>query len=234
LKALCVDRDAEVGDLRARLAQRLISVFSPDSPVFPHVLGNGRTLRSHVSCFADQVYPIQALSAYHVWSGDKPALEVADRCAARICELQGPAGQWWWHYYRHTGKVIEGYPVYSVHQYAMAPMALFELHAAGGQDHSPAVAKGLAWMRHAPEIKGSLIDPDSDAIWRKVDRRGPGKFCRYVQAAASRIHLGLPNPLMDGLFPPLTVDYECRPYCLGWLLYAWPETQIQRFRGLDQ
>ena len=23
------------------------------------------------------------------------------------------------------------------------------------------------------------------------------------------------------LFPPVRVDYECRPYELGWLLYAW-------------
>jgi hypothetical protein len=23
------------------------------------------------------------------------------------------------------------------------------------------------------------------------------------------------------LFPPTTVDYECRPYELGWLMYAW-------------
>ena len=27
--------------------------------------------------------------------------------------------------------------------------------------------------------------------------------------------------LLDRTFPPTVVDHECRPYELGWLLYAW-------------
>ena len=30
-----------------------------------------------------------------------------------------------------------------------------------------------------------------------------------------------PLPSMNLLLPPSSVDYECRPYELGWLLYAW-------------
>jgi hypothetical protein len=26
---------------------------------------------------------------------------------------------------------------------------------------------------------------------------------------------------LDRVFPPGRIDYECRPYELGWLLYAW-------------
>ena len=60
-----------------------------------------------------------------------------------ICELQGPDGQWWWHYDTRTGKVVEGYPVYSVHQDSMAPMALLDLEDAGGPQHSEAITRGL-------------------------------------------------------------------------------------------
>ena len=28
-------------------------------------------------------------------------------------------------------------------------------------------------------------------------------------------------PWLEAAFPPNQVDYECRPYELGWLLYAW-------------
>jgi len=225
LKAFCVDGNAEVGDMRERLAERLMSAFNLEAAIFPHFIGNDRSFRDHVSCFADQVYPIQALSAYHHWSANKRALEVASRCAEKICELQGTGGQWWWHYDRRTGKVVEGYPVYSVHQDAMAPMALFDLRRSGGPDHSAAIAKGLSWMLNAPEINCSLIDQTHCAIWRKVDRRGPRKLCRYLKAAASRIHASFRVFWIDRLFQPVVVDYECRPYHLAWLLYAWPDTR---------
>jgi hypothetical protein len=28
--------------------------------------------------------------------------------------------------------------------------------------------------------------------------------------------------VLDTLFPPGSLDAECRPYHLGWVLYAWP------------
>jgi hypothetical protein len=225
LTALCQDPEAAVGDLRKKLAERLISGFNPHTGVFPHVLPEGSGFRSHVSCFADMVYPIQALAVYHKVSGDKKAIDAAIRCADRICELQGPAGQWWWHYDRRTGKVVEGYPVYSVHQDAMAPMALFALQDAGGPDYSASVYKGLHWIAHAPEIDGPLIDAGAGVVWRKVTHREPGKLCRYLQAAASRLHPSLRVPGLNALFPPVAIDYECRPYHLGWLLHAFPENR---------
>ena len=91
-------------------------------------------LRGRIGSFADQVYPIQALARYHLAVHDDRALEIANSCAAQICRLQGDGGQWWWHYDARNGSVIEGYPVYSVHQDAMAPMALLDLFDAGGTD----------------------------------------------------------------------------------------------------
>jgi hypothetical protein len=76
---------------------------------------------------------------------------------------------------------------------------------------------------HAPELGGgSLIDESAGLIWRKVARREPPKLSRFAQAAASRLHPALRAPGLDTLFPPCAVDYEDRPYHLGWLLHAWP------------
>lgn len=221
LKALCEDESLAVDGLRKALADRLLGRFKHSAGVFPHILGETGGFRTHVSCFADMVYPIQALSAYYRWSGSKQALEAAAGCARRICELQGPAGQWWWHYDFRTGRIVEGFPVYSVHQDAMAPMALYALKDAGGPDHSDSIWKGLDWIMHAPEIGRPLVDENAGLIWRKVTHREPRKLCRYLQAAASRIHPSLRVPGLNELFPPVAVDYECRPYHLGWLLHAF-------------
>jgi hypothetical protein len=224
LAALCADADAPVGPLRHRLARRLIASFDPHSGMFPHDLG-GRAggFRGHVSCFADLVYPIHALARYAELFGDAEARDVALRCAGALCARQGPDGQWWWHYDRRTGEIVERYPVYAIHQDAMAPMALLALERAAGVDLRPPIAKGLAWLTHAPELgDGSLIDKDAGLIWRKVARREPRKLSRYAQAAASRLHPAFRTPGLDTLFPPSVVDYEDRPYHLGWLLHAWP------------
>jgi hypothetical protein len=190
---------------------------------FPHALPRhslGR-LRAHVGCFADQVYPIQALARHHAVTGDPASLRGADRCAERIVQLQGPAGQWWWHYDVRTGDVVEGYPVYSVHQHAMAPMALFDLAEAGGVDHRAAIAAGLSWLADHPEVSTPLLDEASGAIWRKVGRREPRKAVRSIRSVTTAVIPRWRLGVLDRVFPPARIDYECRPYELGWLLYAW-------------
>jgi hypothetical protein len=205
-----------------QLADRILLEQSA-SGVFPHAVPRqslGR-YRAHVSCFADQVYPIQALSRYYAATGDNHALAAANRCADQIVRLQGRYGQWWWHYDARTGDVIEQYPVYSVHQHAMAPMALSELAGVGGHDHTQAVVAGLDWLRTHPETSDELIDEWIGVIWRKVGRREPRKAARALRATATSVRPGTSLSALDRIFPPGRIDYECRPYELGWLLYTW-------------
>jgi hypothetical protein len=210
--------------LAERIADVLIGSFRQESGLFPQ--GPAKkglsALRAHVSCFADLVYPIQALSHYHQATGDAQAAEIACRCAERMCQLQGPKGQWWWHFDVRTGRVVEGYPVYSVHQDSMAPMALFALAKACGRDYSASIEKGLYWLFNPAEITGSLIDTERDVIWRKVARREPGRLVRSLQATTSCLHSAIRVPGVDFLFPPVSIDYESRPYHMGWILHAWP------------
>lgn len=181
----------------------------------------GGRMRAHIGCFADQVYPIMALARLSAAIGDPDALKMAETCARLICEAQGAAGQWWWHYDARTGRVAEGFPVYSVHQHAMAPMALLELREAGGRDYLPEIAKGLDWLDTHPETSAALIRGDKGVIWRKVGRHEPGKAARALAAVATTLSPSLHLRGMDVLFPPGRIDHECRPYELGWLIYAW-------------
>lgn len=223
LTALVAARDiADVAVTAEQAADRLIAAAGAQG-IFPHALPRevlGR-VRSHVGCFADQVYPIQALARFHAATDAADALAAADRCAGRIVALQGDAGQWWWHYDVRMGDVVEGYPVYSVHQHAMAPMALFDLSEAGGKDHTAAIARGLRWIEDHPETTEPLLDPATGAIWRKVGRRERKKAVRALRSASTSIKPSLRLRGLDRVFPPGPVDHECRPYELGWLLYAW-------------
>jgi hypothetical protein len=223
LAALTFDAEAPVGDLRERLARRLAQSQDPRSAAFPHVLGGGG-LRRHVCCFADLVYPIHALSSRALRAGDRAAGEAASRATELIVRRQGRDGQWWWHYDVRTGDVVEGYPVYAVHQDAMAPMALIAAREATGIDCSEAIELGLDWLERSPELRGgSLVDEGEGLIWRKVARREPAKLARALQGAVSGIHPRLRVPGLDHILPPGAIDHEDRPYHLGWLLHAFPE-----------
>lgn len=230
LDALCLEDGKEVKELRALIAGRLLTLFNWSTGLFPHTLKNNtRGIRSHVTCFADLVYPIHALSSFHKIENSSEALDAASRCGNLICDLQGPEGQWWWHYDYRTGNVIENYPVFAVHQDAMAPMALLALEDAGGRNYFDAILKGIDWLLYSPEVKNSLIDSSADVIWRKVFRREPRRFCRYVQAAATRLNPKFKVPGLNEFFPPRKIDYETRPYHMGWLLYAWNKMRIVRW-----
>lgn len=212
-----------VGDTDDLVAAATARLTGHDGPAYPHALpatGTSRW-RAHVGSFADQVYPIQALALAAGLSGERGLLERADRIAATIVAAQGEAGQWWWHYDARDGTVVERYPVYSVHQHAMAPMALFDLWEAGGADHRAAIARGAGWLISHPETLDELVHERYGLVWRKVGRREPPKAARAAGALTTSVRAGLRIPGLDLVLPPGPIDHECRPYELGWLLYAW-------------
>jgi hypothetical protein len=206
------------------LVARLRTAFHKNTGIFAHTCGSTVTgIRSHVSCFADFVYPALALAQYGAATGDKDAITVASDAARAMCRLQGADGQWWWHFDLRTGRVVEQYPVYAIHQDAMAPMALFAVAQAANLNFDEAIARGLKWLQRSPELNGgSLFDADAGLIWRKIARREPAKLSRYVQAGASYLSPNLRAPGINTIFPPVAIDFEDRPYHLGWILYAWP------------
>jgi hypothetical protein len=214
-----------VGDeaFARRIADRLMGSFRELSGLFPHYPPGAclSRFRSHVCCYADLVYPIQALSYFYRATGDERAIRMARQCADRMCELQGTQGQWWWHYDIRTGQVLERFPVYAVHQDGMGPMSLFAVDEAAGTDHSEAIEQSMRWLYEPPELDSSLIDREAGVIWRKVARREPRKLSRCLQAVVSCAHPSLRAPGLNVLFPPRSVDYESRPYEMGWILHAW-------------
>ncbi|HVN94209.1 MAG TPA: hypothetical protein VMT38_10960 [Terracidiphilus sp.] len=170
-------------------------------------------IRRRIGSFADQVYPTIAMAGVSQALSDTDALEMALRTARKMCELQGPMGEWSWHYDAPSGKVVNRYPVYSVHQHAMAPMMLFAAGEAGGCDFNHAIVKGLDWIGGKNELHRNFIEPSLSLVWRCIylpPKNG------YVDAAR-RLFLSENGPT----HMRLRIRYECRPYELGWLLYAF-------------
>ncbi|WP_329129656.1 hypothetical protein OG552_04070 [Streptomyces sp. NBC_01476] len=229
LSALAAARNTvDVEQPLAAARDRLLAARTGGSPLFPHATAPGLVpwYRAHVSCFADQTYPLQALARAHAGADDPRALAAADACAARICRLQGDAGQWWWHYDARTGGVVEGYPVYSVHQHAMAPTALFDLADAGGTDFRSAIRRGLSWMAGPAELAAEadpepIVRDELAVTWRKVYRGDPKKAVRAARGLTTRAVRTSRIAPLDRIFRPTAIDRECRPYEFGWLLHAW-------------
>jgi hypothetical protein len=190
-----------------------------DQGFFGHLARGGSALgmaRGRIGSFADQVYPIYAMTRFSQAYQDESALRMALQCGRGLCAAQGQWGQWWWHYDSLTGRVLEGYPVFSVHQHAMGPMTMFALGEVAGCDFSPWIDRGLHWINAENELGFNMEDESAQVIWRCQYRR-TSQIKTYLKAAFDRRSTSAPFEARKDL----EVLFECRPYELGWLLYAF-------------
>lgn len=204
----------------ARLANdtyRLLRTSQGDHGIFGH-MGRGSSLagvlRGRVGSFADQVYPIYAMAHFGQVYAVKEASQSALQCANAICRLQGSLGQWWWHYDAVTGRVVEHYPVYSVHQHGMAPMALFALQDTCNADFGEQIYKGLEWISGANELRQDLENAAAGIIWRCIRLSKASSYAARIRTVLKKE----PN------LGTMEILFECRPYELGWLLYSHART----------
>lgn len=112
--------------------------------------------RGRIGSFADQIYPIYAMSKFATAFDVEEPLGAALESASAICGAQGEMGQWWWLYDSRAGRISSRYPVYSVHQQGMAPMGLFALEEATGQNFREPIYKGLQWIFGSNELGADM------------------------------------------------------------------------------
>ncbi len=193
--------------------------FQPKTAIMAHA-GEAATfvhgLRRWIANFADQIYSVQAFAFVHLLFGHARALAAAEAVAAKMVELQGSKGQWWWHYDAKRGGVPQPYSVYSVHQHGMAPMALRALGAAGGTNHEAAIALSRNWMDEN-ELGVSLIDAAQPTLWRSVEY-DDNRVESVVRKASSL--LGLAGDQSTQPVAALRLNHETRPYEWAWCAYA--------------
>ncbi len=211
-----------------RWAAELLGRFSSRAELFGpfrRPTGVRSALIHRLTSFAAQVYPLHGLASFYRVTGEAPAPALR-RAADRIVAAQGPLGQWWWLYSTQNRAVLEGYPVYSVHQDGMAFMALLPVEALGEGAYREHLALGLDWLSGANELSTDLVRRDSPIIFRNIQRVGSDADAMFgiSRANLARVVARSLRPGADHTEAEageLEVLRECRPYHLGWLLHAY-------------
>lgn len=214
----CPEKQSRLKDL-AFQTFALLKKNRGEQGFFGHLTRGGSVsgmVRGRIGSFADQVYPIYAMTRFSQAYQEESALQMALQCGRGLCDAQGSLGQWWWHYDSLSGRVLEGYPVFSVHQHAMGPMTMFALGEAAQCDFTPWIYRGLNWINAENELGFNMEDDAAQVIWR-CQYRSASQVKTYLKAAFSRGDTAKPYEAKKDL----KVLFECRPYELGWLLYAF-------------
>jgi len=205
-------------------AYHLLEENQSEDGLFGHAISSGllrRAFDTRYGTFSDQAYSIYALSifaqAFQIEEPLGPALD----CANAICDLQGDMGQWWFRYDKQSCRVVNRYPVVSMHQYGTAPASLLALGETTRQNFDKAIYRGLSWIAGANELGNDLRNLDGAAIWDSI--RLEGSIPQWKEMICSLLNIPA-GPRSDHL----RVQYETRPDHLGWLLYAFGKFGLPR------
>jgi hypothetical protein len=103
----------------------------------------------------------------------------------------------------------------------MAPMALFKLTSVTGVDFTEPVMRGMEWLYGMNEMNTSLIDEELGVIWRSIRKNASIPYIQLFRMI-KLMHVSRLDKLREIADPLMTfeIDRECRPYHLGWILYA--------------
>jgi hypothetical protein len=212
--AVAAGLDAE--PLMQSMVDILRSRRSTKSPLFRqtgHAAG-----RASLPNFATEIYSVLALAMHASSVNDTTSIRQARELADLLIELRDADRGWPWLFHADKGSVVERYQVYSVHQDAMAPMALFELAAAAGEiGYARAGVEGLPWCFGHNELQFNFYDGSKRFAHRAIKRGGWADRAELWSNTALAL-----SPMTKRLsLGSSAINTTCRPYHLGWILEAW-------------
>jgi hypothetical protein len=179
-----------------------------------------RGLRRRFASFATQTYLTLACYAYGEFANNACAIELGNAAARRVISSQGPNGEWPWFFDAVSGRVIDFYEVYSVHQYGMAPAFLeyAERHNVSGA--RGALIEGFRWVLGGNQLGVTMLVPNLQLSIRSQVRRGElGTTKIRMMRAIANVLTGHQSELAKP--KDLVLRPECRSYELGWLLWSF-------------
>lgn len=176
--------------------------------------------RRRFGSFATQIYLAIACYHYGEFARRSTAIKMANACTSKLIDLQGPSGEWPWFFDAWSGRVVDFYEVYSVHQYGMAPALLECAERHGITNAREALVKGFHWVLGANQLKTPMLVPELQLSFRSHVRKGElNTKNRRVLRAVGNASLGRSSGLMDA--EGVSIRLECRSYELGWILWSF-------------
>jgi len=177
--------------------------------------GPGRRFQS----FEAQIQIIAALIQLRRLTDDSEAGETAIGAAGALIDLQRDDGSWPAVLDARRGAAVEPYPLSSVNQVALAPIAMQGVSAlAGDPRFSRAAERGMAWVWGENELAYEMLDHQAGTLCRAITRRERMDRAHLLARAATSFI----KPVSEHeARHTLRVDRTTSPADLGWILEAW-------------
>jgi hypothetical protein len=188
--------------------------------------------RKPFTTFGGIVYFLKALAEFAAAFNNKYAEVMFKEGVSKMLEFQGPQGEWPWFYNVFDSKVVDWYPIYSVHQDSMAMLFLLPAVDLGVSGAAQAIEKSYRWIFGNNQLGAPMmVASPGFFIYRCIHRRGslerPKRFGRGVLLSAMR------KPARFAANPQLEVVRHGRSYHPGWILFAWsPRKDFTEFTDL--
>ncbi|MBK5110036.1 MAG: hypothetical protein JJE10_01565 [Thermoleophilia bacterium] len=180
---------------------------------------SGTGHRNRPTPVASQFHALTALAQAVRAGRREEAGEGTDQLAGALVGLQREDGAWPGLVDPQHGEAAAIYPVLTVAQVALAPIAFRVAAEAGaGGDLQEAVDRGLEWAWGGNLLGFNLIHEKEERLDRGiVPRREAGPVSRGISTASRRLRGHPPEPQAESLI----LDPDVSSEDLGWVLEAW-------------
>jgi hypothetical protein len=178
-----------------------------------HRIGGGLTPVS------GQFYSLIALCQLERAGRGQGAADAARKLLSALLEVQREDGSWPGIVDPVRGEAAALYPVFTVTQVALAPIALRLTQEAGlPGEAADAADRGISWARGNNRLGFDLVHEKEARLDRGImPKRKPGAVSRGFTSAARRLRGRLPEPDRSDLI----LDPDLSSEDLGWVLEAW-------------
>lgn len=202
--------------LARSLADRLLASASPAALPYH----DRHLYRKRILSFGALVYYLRALAEAAATLDDEACSARFDAGLGRALALQGPRGEWPWLLDAASGRVLERYPLFAVHQDSMAMLFLLPAFDRGA-DVREVISRSLAWALGDNELHTRMyVDRPLFFAHRSIERREAAPRLRRFARATAQLVAGRSRSRRP---IDLRLNPECRSYHPGWILFVWSD-----------
>ena len=188
-----------------------------------------RQYRRWLVSFGSTVYFLRAMHEYAALTGNDRAEALFENGVRKMVANQGPNGEWPWLYSVRSSVPIEYYPVFAVHQDAMAMLFLLPALDRGMDWVREPIARSVSWVFGRNELDTPTFVAAPFRAYRSIERTHTlPRATRYFRSLGT---LALRKTSTLSSNGRVRINPECRSYHLGWFLYVWSRPDPVARRG---